>query len=304
MLKLAQIQISKVLCHVARILTWYFLHISSIKAPFSMDEETHEDILNVICLLAIIVAFNSVRDRHYLLRAAIVRPRLSPWMHLLANGDDRSFLDLTGFTKDAFNELEAAVFPAGDVPTRGRPSSLDNKGKLGLVLFFLGSRMETKFLCLLFGVVPTTANVTINAMLRLLVKNLKRNVAAKVVFPKDVAVLQQYAAMVERREPAVKNVAIFIDGLMASVQCSDDPKQQAMNYNGHIKDTTCNNVLAFAPTGKVVYAAINFPGSWHDATVSSQVCYLHVLMMSLLLTLLFLVITLLIVGCLGDRVLW
>ena len=242
-----------------------------------MDEETHEDILNVICLLAIIVAYNSVRERHYLLRAAIVRPRLSPWMHLLANGDDRSFLDVTGFTKDAFYRLETAVFPAGDVPTRGRPSSLDNKGKLGLVLFFLGSRMETKFLCLLFGIIPTTANVTINAMLRLLVKQLQRNPAAKVTFPTDVAVLQQYAAMVERREPAVKNVAIFIDGLMACIQCSDDPHEQAMNYNGHIKDTTCNNVLAFAPTGKVVHAAINYPGSWHDATVSNEVHYHHML---------------------------
>eukprot|EP01034_Spumella_vulgaris_P045070 gene45070-56104_t len=29
----------------------------------------------------------------------------------------------------------------------------------------------------------------------------------------------------------------------------------------------CNNVLAFAPTGKIIYASINYPGSWHDSTV-------------------------------------
>jgi hypothetical protein len=31
-----------------------------------------------------------------------------------------------------------------------------------------------------------------------------------------------------------------------------------------------NNVLAFAPTGKVIYACLNFPGSYHDSTVAAD----------------------------------
>ena len=29
-----------------------------------------------------------------------------------------------------------------------------------------------------------------------------------------------------------------------------------------------NNVFCFAPTGKIIFACINFPGSWHDSQVS------------------------------------
>ena len=260
-----------------------------------MDDETFTDLLQVLCLIAMIAGYNSARERHYLLRPGVVSAKHSPWVKLLGEGDDGSFLDITGFTKEAFYGLEAAVFPEGQVPSRGRPPMLDNKGRLGLVLLFLGSRMETKFLCLLFGVVPTTANMNINAMLRLVVKKLKRNSAAKVSFPKTQGMrylsehffplschsflpspnlyihhqekLQEYADMVKQREPDVDNVAIFIDGSALSIQCSEEPDEQMANYNGHTKDTMCNNVLAFAPTGKVVHAAMNYPGSWHDSSV-------------------------------------
>lgn len=52
------------------------------------------------------------------------------------------------------------------------------------------------------------------------------------------------------------------------VKCGSSPEAQAVDYNGHCKDTMCDNVLAFSPSGKIFYAAINYPGSWHD----SQVC--------------------------------
>jgi hypothetical protein len=32
----------------------------------------------------------------------------------------------------------------------------------------------------------------------------------------------------------------------------------------------CNNVFCFSPEGKVIYAAVNYPGSWHDSSVCSQ----------------------------------
>ena len=31
-----------------------------------------------------------------------------------------------------------------------------------------------------------------------------------------------------------------------------------------------NNVFCFAPTGKIIFACVNFPGSWHDAQVSAS----------------------------------
>ena len=51
-------------------------------------------------------------------------------------------------------------------------------------------------------------------------------------------------------------------------QCSEVTVQNAA-YNGYRHDTHVNNVLAFSPTGMVMYAAINYPGSWPDSTVSA-----------------------------------
>ena len=52
-----------------------------------------------------------------------------------------------------------------------------------------------------------------------------------------------------------------------AVQCSDEEEDQNAAYNGYHHDTMCNNVLAFAPDGTIIYACINFPGSWHDSMV-------------------------------------
>jgi hypothetical protein len=76
-----------------------------------------------------------------------------------------------------------------------------------------------------------------------------------------------FARMVSNREPSVDHIIGFVDGLSIPVQCSSDPKEQSAHYNGYSDDTTINNVFAFAPTGKIIYAWINFPGSWHDAQV-------------------------------------
>jgi hypothetical protein len=33
-------------------------------------------------------------------------------------------------------------------------------------------------------------------------------------------------------------------------------------------DTMCDNVFAFSPLGKIFFAVMNAPGSWHDSTIS------------------------------------
>ncbi len=32
-----------------------------------------------------------------------------------------------------------------------------------------------------------------------------------------------------------------------------------------------NNLFAYAPDGKVIFRAINFPGSWHDGSIMANV---------------------------------
>ena len=45
-------------------------------------------------------------------------------------------------------------------------------------------------------------------------------------------------------------IAGFVDGLALLVQCNDSIVEQNSAYIGHRHDTTCNNVLVFALTGK------------------------------------------------------
>jgi hypothetical protein len=97
-----------------------------------------------VCIIyAVVMYYNSRRRNAKLSRSALALPRCSPWVRLLMFGDDSSFLSMTGFSRLAFYALKDVVFT--DVPvSRGRPMLLDKEGQLGLLLFYLGSRMQLK----------------------------------------------------------------------------------------------------------------------------------------------------------------
>jgi hypothetical protein len=71
----------------------------------------HENPTLGVCLVAAaVVLYNSLRNRHRLTRSAIVDPENSPWKNLLRNGDDASFLTLTGFSKRSFKKIVTILF--------------------------------------------------------------------------------------------------------------------------------------------------------------------------------------------------
>jgi hypothetical protein len=227
-----------------------------------------------------IVVFNSLRNLSKLTRSAILPPSGSPWRKLWTDGDDKSFLTMTGLSRPAFRLLLKALWDNhhGNLPPSssiGRPKLLSNVDKLGLVLFYLGSKITLSELCMLFGVSVSLCGEIINEMLELICQRLKDHKDAKISFPGSEK-KAQYAAMVEAREPSVTNCIGFIDGCSISTQCSDEPDAQSSHYNGYYHDTAVNNVFAFAPDGKIVYACINYPGSWHDTSVCSDLINLCV----------------------------
>ena len=119
-------------------------------------------------------------------RSAVLHPRLAPWNRLLNFDDELSILEMTGFSRQAFMLLESVCFPEESIIRRvGRPSSIDNRGKLGLYLFFVGSRMSVKHLYLIFGLVQTSACVFINEMLKLVVCKLKKHPVSAIRYPTD-----------------------------------------------------------------------------------------------------------------------
>ena len=153
-----------------------------------MLASTRRKVRYLLLIVTLIHAHNSVRRRTKLHRCAILSPSESPWQRLYYHGDSSSFLLMTGLTRRAFHLLLNTVFqttiynPFGI--ERGRPDLIDPAMQLGLYLFFDGSTMGIKHLCLIFGVTPSQCSGVINNMIKLVVKKLKSHPLAKVEFPK------------------------------------------------------------------------------------------------------------------------
>ena len=70
--------------------------------------------ISLILVLILLACYhNSIRVRSYLRRAALDSPDVSPWHELYDEGDEYSFLHITGLTRDAFAALLHIVIPPG-----------------------------------------------------------------------------------------------------------------------------------------------------------------------------------------------
>ncbi len=223
-------------------------------------------------MILLIHYFNSIHNQHYLLRAAVVDPHELPWRELYEKADDSSFLHMTGVTRRAFRLLLEYLFDNDEIfPHRrcGQPCSTGPDGYLDLLLFYLGSTMNYKHLCLIFGLTPSVCSRTINWMLGRRVRLLNDHPFAKVKFP-DNAKMREYANMVQARELLVSDVIGFMDDFSFSTECTIKRMQQNAFYCGYNCDTMVNNVFAYGPDGKVFFAAVKFPGSWADGSLTTR----------------------------------
>ena len=101
-----------------------------------------------------------------LLRQSILSPTKSPWQHLYEHGDSGSFLLMTGVTRHVFRMLLGILYSPHElllarfnyVSHPGRKPSLLPPAELGLFLYFIGSTMSIKHLCMLFGSTPSVCS--------------------------------------------------------------------------------------------------------------------------------------------------
>ena len=132
----------------------------------------------------------------------------------------RSLLNLSGKTKCAFYKLEGIVFPVLDYRKRGRPPILDSFGQLGLYLFFVGSTVSTKFICLIFGVIPSSANSIIDKMRKMVCGKLGNHQSSKVIWP-TTEEMEEWASLIHGRELIVNCLKVFCDGVATHIKCND-----------------------------------------------------------------------------------
>ena len=81
-----------------------------------------------------LICYNNIRRRHYVTRTGILPTTASPSRHLYENGDEVSFLNLRGFSREASEEMYEYLY--GYLEERrgeGRPRLLNTRDKLGLI---------------------------------------------------------------------------------------------------------------------------------------------------------------------------
>jgi hypothetical protein len=122
---------------------------------------------------------------------------------------------------------------------------------------------------MIFGITPSVCNRAIKWMLKKTVRALRAHPFARVQFPSREKI-REYAAMVQVREPLVGDTIGFMDGVSFPAECTDDRIDQNAMYCGYDCDTMVNRVFAYGPDGKVFFAAINFPGSWADRSLTAR----------------------------------
>jgi hypothetical protein len=84
------------------------------------DNDDEPPLHRVLVIILLLLYHNSLRDRHYLHRLAILEPQRSPWKKLYKNGDSKSFLHMTGLTRRAFGSLLDYLFDLEEIVSRCR----------------------------------------------------------------------------------------------------------------------------------------------------------------------------------------
>ncbi len=100
------------------------------------------------------------------------------------------------------------------------PCLLSPEGYLGLLLFYLGSRINYKHLCLIFGITLSVCSCLVNWMLKKVVRLLRGHPIARVMFPNGDK-MRGFASMVKMREPMVDNIIGVMDGVSFPAKCTN-----------------------------------------------------------------------------------
>jgi hypothetical protein len=205
----------------------------------------------------------SIRNRHYITKEVLPKTSESAWKSLFAKGHDKAFLETMGVTRALFNYILDAMREL----RKGRV--LSREAKLGLVLHYLNSTMKCKTLCQVFACAPTTLQRCLMESIVELLRALQEVPEGRVGFPSQ-AEAKLFAQQITKREPRLKNVFGFVDGVSFPLEEPANQMEQSRYYNGWKRMCCVGNVFGFTPDGCICYARINYPGSCNDKIIAED----------------------------------
>lgn len=131
----------------------------------------------------------------------------------------------------------------------GPPRPMTATYCLALYLAWNRAQGSSYWICLVFGITKSVAELFIHFARRILVRALRNKAGAAITMPsvEEIGTLKE--AILERH-PLLTDVFCVADGLKLRLQQSGDRPIQAAYYNGWTHDHYVSNVLVFAPNGQ------------------------------------------------------
>ena len=244
------------------------------------------------------------RTRSYFLRADLMFPTHSPYWKVVEAGNEGAYWQLLRTDRATFERIcehvEAAAVhwrdgfvreyardANGDFlededgnpvmrlkRRRGRPNMLDARGVIALTLAWLGSSgPNNRLLEQIFGIGHSVEDRDILEGLDLLISALLQIPDALVRWP-NLAKMIEFDRMFQAAHginPFAPYARFFCitDNLRTTVQRSNLPDEELLDYNRWYRDTNRNNNITVAPNGKIIHASLNYRGKTHDFTTAA-----------------------------------
>lgn len=217
----------------------------------------------------------TIKSRHFLHSDALLQSVVqAPWYVMYRNGSDSDFVPAISLTRDSFERLLLSfklfyVFHSGP-GMKGRPPRVkDHHCVLSLLLHTYCSPAENKTWSEMFGISPATLSRTLVKAENALLSTLNSMPEARVEWPSLNDQIRMGLA-VEAKEPLIKGRWGFIDGKNYAVQEPSDCYVQNGMFNGWLHAVFVTGTVCFSADGLVVWAKLNFFGSWNDSDISRE----------------------------------
>ena len=209
---------------------YYLLHL--------IIKDNEQDLLDAALpfIFSTYLYSTTLRTRNFISTTGLQEPSLASGQFLHLHGTDSDYLSAMGVNRDTFNYLFhhfAHFYLVLTGPGQpGRPPKLSSKSTvLACLLHYYAGTMETKTLCELFGVPPTTLTRILQNAEGALEKTLRDIPEGKISWP-DFREQQKWASWVEKKEPLLKGRWGFLDGKNFRVQKPTNTDLQNAMYNG------------------------------------------------------------------------
>ncbi|KAE8245708.1 hypothetical protein A4X03_0g7444 [Tilletia caries] len=184
--------------------------------PHYYHQQQHRRrVLMGLLLGAAAVFLRPKRRQPCLTRASLLSPSLSAAAHLLHARKDSGYISVFGLDVKTFDLLLAkasSFFPPPHLKVR-RHRLLSVRAHLALTLYYLTTPQRQKSISIVFGIVPSAVSPAIWVGLRALRVMMEADPDYWAIRWPSPDTMKSMAAAVRAREPLLKHVFGFVDGL-------------------------------------------------------------------------------------------